>query len=163
MSAGRTYFRRWAIEEDPAELLVSENQVSTPWGQADHGPCDKCGGEGTTWYRCRSCMERGAQPDCPACEGRVEFVDVCPTCEGDGEITRTTREGVSVFPAIEGLYRYMAEREPDVDQHVIVEVEGELTGDRDLDADAGALLVRPTRVVAVHPLDRGVLAASRGR
>lgn len=69
---------------------------------------------------------------------------------------------MSVFPAVEGLYRYIAERDaalPDC----IVELEGELTGDRDLDADTGALLVRPTSVVALHPFDRARVRAPRTR
>jgi hypothetical protein len=36
---------------------------------------------------------------------------------------------------------------------VIVELEGELTGDVDLDAERGALLVRPVHVVGVHEID----------
>jgi RecJ-like exonuclease len=124
---------------------------STPWGEPDHGPCDKCHGTGKTTYSCRSCLERQATPECPACHGRIEFTDVCPACEGDGEITRTRRDGVSVFPSEEGLRRYIEEREADAEGCVMLELEGELTGDRDLDADAGALLVRPTRVVAKRP------------
>ena len=153
MSANRVprYFRRWSRDEDPGELLKPENQQSTPWGGPDHGPCDKCEGEGSTRYRCRSCSERGGEEDCPACDGRVEVVDVCPTCEGDGEINRTSRDGVSVFPSMEGLCQYLAEREVDVADCVVVELEGDLTGDRDLDADAGALLIRPTKVIATHP------------
>jgi RecJ-like exonuclease len=155
------YFRRWSPDADPRELLEPENQHSTPWGEPKHGPCDKCRGTGETRYRCRSCMERGAQPECPACGGRVEFDDICPACEGDGQIDRTRREGVSVFPSQEGLYRYMAERDAGVDGCVVVELEGELTGDRDLDADAGALLIRPTRVVAQHPFDQARFARLR--
>jgi hypothetical protein len=91
-------------------------------------------------------------PDCAACGGRVEFVDVCPACEGDGTIDRIERDGVSVFPSIEGLLRYIAERGATTDGYRVVELEGELTRDRDLDADAGALLIRPTRVVTTHPM-----------
>jgi len=145
------FFRRWSRDEDPAELLHPENHWSTPWGEPEHGPCDKCSGAGRTRFRCRSCLELGPRADCPACGGRVEYDDICPACEGDGEITRTTRDGVSVFPSIEGLRRYIAESEADMDGCGIVELEGELTGDRDLDADTGALLVRPTRVVTMHP------------
>ena len=152
------YFRRWSADDDPAQLLEPENQWSTPWGGAEHGPCEKCGGDGTAHYRCCSCLERGAKPDCPACGGRVEFDDVCPSCEGDGTIDRTRRRGVGVFPSAEGLYRYLAEREAGADDCVL-ELEGELTGDRDLDADAGAVLVRPTRIVAVHRFDRERLRA----
>jgi hypothetical protein len=57
-----------------------------------------------------------------------------------------------VFPSLEGLRRYLADRQVDVDGCVAVELEGILTGDRDLDADAGALWIRATRVVATHPL-----------
>jgi DnaJ-class molecular chaperone len=148
-----SYFRRWPADEDPSELLRGENMASTPWGAPDHGPCDKCAGEGSTRYRCRSCLERGADESCPACGGRVEFVDICPTCEGNGEIDRTVREGVSVFPSIEGLRRYLAERDVDTAGCGAVVLEGELTGDVDLDADAGALLIWPGRVVGLCPLD----------
>jgi hypothetical protein len=154
------FFRRWSADEDPAELLKPDNQWSTPWGGPDHGPCDKCRGSGETRYRCASCLERGAEPSCPACGGRVEFTDVCPSCEGDGVIDRTKRRGISVFPSVEGLYRYMAERDAD-SEDLVVELDGELSGDRDLDADAGALLVLPTRVVATQPFDTGRLAALR--
>jgi hypothetical protein len=140
------------MDRDPAELLRPENGFSTPWGAPEHGPCDKCRGEGVTHYRCRSCLERGADPQCPACRGRVEFADVCPACEGDGEIDRTTRIGVSVFPSIEGLVRYLSERKVDTAGCHVVALAGELTGDRDLDADAGALLIKPTRVLGEHPL-----------
>ena len=37
-------------------------------------------------------------------------------------------------------------------RHELVELEGELSEDIDLDADAGALLVHPTRIIAVGPL-----------
>jgi hypothetical protein len=103
------YFRRWSATDDPEQLLEPQNQWSTPWGAADHGPCEKCEGRGTVLHRCLSCLERAADPTCPACAGRVEFRDVCPSCEGDGTIDRTRRRGVSVFPAIDGLYRYIAE------------------------------------------------------
>jgi hypothetical protein len=152
-----TYFHRWPAGEDPAELLRGENQYSTPWGTPNQGPCDKCRGEGTTRYACRSCLERGGDADCPVCAGRVEFDDVCPACEGDGRIDRTTREGVSVFPSLEGLCRYIAEREAETAGYVAIELEGELTGDLDLDADAGALLIRPTRLVAGHPFEYALL------
>src|SRR4051794_17728898 len=93
----KRYFRRWSSTEDPEQLLEPDNQRSTPWGAPDHGPCDKCGGAGATRFRCLSCLEDGRDPACPACGGRVEFVDVCPACEGDGIIDRTERDGVSVF------------------------------------------------------------------
>jgi hypothetical protein len=160
MCASRTkhYFRLWSATEDPEQLLEPRNQWSTPWGAPGEGPCEKCHGAGTTRYRCASCLEGTAVRACPACAGRVEFTDVCPSCEGDGMIDRTRRRGASVFPTVAGLYRYLAERNADADD-CILELEGELTGDRDLDADAGALLVRPTRIVATHPFDHARLRA----
>jgi len=113
-------------------------------------------------HRCLSCVERGPEDECPACGGRVEFVDVCPACEGDGTIDRTKRRGVSVFPSVEGLYRYMAERDAEPDD-LVVELEAELSGDRDLDADAGALVVVPSRVVGTQPFDTERLAVLRSR
>jgi hypothetical protein len=44
-----------------------------------------------------------------------------------------------------------------------VELEGRLSDERDIDADMGALLVHPDRVLAVRPLDRVLVAAIRSR
>jgi hypothetical protein len=154
VAAGKaTFFRLYDVDEDPQALLDAQNQWSAPWGEPDHGPCDKCEGTGRTRYECRSCLER-AKAECPACGGRVRFEDVCPACEGSGVIDRTVRSGVSVFPSLEGLYRYIREREVDLDGCVVVELEGRLTQERDLDADAGALLVTPTRIVSRREIER---------
>jgi len=51
----------------------------------------------------------------PAVIGEGEFDDVCPAREGSGEISRTTRTGVSVFPTEEGLYRYLVEKGAELD------------------------------------------------
>jgi hypothetical protein len=68
-------------------------------------------------------------------------------CEGDGQITRTRRHGVSVFPSLRGLFRYLEERDAELDDKVVLELEGSLTNDLDLDADAGAVLIQPRTVV----------------
>jgi hypothetical protein len=160
----RTYFRCHPEGEDPGVLLDPENQVSEPWGEPEHGRCDKCGGSGTTVYECFSCMEAGADPGCPACQGRVRFEQTCPACEGSGEIHRTQRHGVAVFPSREGLYRYLAwKNDAGVEGKVVVEVAGELSDDCDLDADHGALLVFPDRVVSIERLDPGVVSSIRDR
>jgi len=151
-----TFFRLYARDEDPRSLLDPGNQYSTPWGEPDHGSCDKCEGEHRVLFECLSCVAE-PNPDCPACSGRVRFEERCPTCEGDGVIDRTRRDGVSAFPSEVGLYLYLAEKDADLDGDVIVEFEGELTGDVDLDAERGAVLVRPTRIVAVHGVDPGRL------
>jgi|1186.fasta_scaffold437029_2 hypothetical protein len=157
------YFRSFPAGEDPHRLLRPEEHVSTPWGASDHGPCDKCEQRGTVIFRCRSCMETGPRSDCPACHGRVEFEAVCPTCGGSSEITETVRSGVSVFPTIEGLYRYLVERDKNLEDMVIVELNGRLSDGVDLDGDCGALLIHPTQVVTRHPIDDERIADLRRR
>jgi RecJ-like exonuclease len=108
-------------------------------------------------------MESGASADCPACQGRVRFRETCPACLGNGQIDETRRAGIAVFPAREGLYRYLAERNAEVADKVVVELEGRLSAERDLDADAGALLVLPEQIVSVDPLDVELIKAIRER
>lgn len=163
-SRARRYFHCHPEGKDPGALLDPDEQVSEPWGEAEHGPCDKCEGKGAVVYECFSCMEAGTDPDCPACQGRVRFEQTCPTCEGTGEIHRTQRHGIAVFPSREGLYRYLAWKDDaGLEGKVVVEVEGELSEDFDLDADHGALLVVPGRLVSVEPLDAEVVVSIRDR
>jgi hypothetical protein len=159
-SPTRRYFRRWSADVDPAGLLDPEQQWSALAGEPGAAGCARCRRAGVVEYHCCSCVQRGADHACPVCAGLVEFVDVCPACEGDGTVNRMRRHGVSVFPSLEGLYRHVAEQDVDGDG-CIVELEGPLSGDRDPDADAGALLILPTRVVATHPFEHGRLAAVR--
>ena len=156
-----SYFRLHPADDDPQELLEPENQVSKPWGGADHGPCDKCGGTGRTTFRCASCSKQ-ADPRCESCHGEVEFEGECPTCRGTGEITESERRGVSVFPDVDGLYRYMVERDSDMADSVVVELEGKQSDDVDFDADEGALLVFPTRIVGATRPDRRRIEQIRG-
>lgn len=156
-----TYFHHNDAELDLDELLDPAKQFSTPWGDSDHGPCDKCSGAGRCHYRCLSCIEDGRAGTCPGCGGRLEFDDVCPTCEGSGEIRRTRRAGISVFPTEGGLYRYLLERGAELEGTVVVEVTGRLSTDRDLDADSGAVLVHPTEVVSCRPVDQTRIAELR--
>jgi hypothetical protein len=134
-----TFFRLHPEDEDPQELLEPENQVSKPWGGADLGACDKCGQSCRTTYR----------------HDGEEYEDVCPTCKGSGEITETQRRGVSVFRSPDTLYEYMLRRDSDMANSVLVELEGTESDDPDWDADEGALLVFPKRIVHVTDVDRG--------
>ncbi|HEU4658083.1 MAG TPA: hypothetical protein VFR97_11175 [Capillimicrobium sp.] len=150
----RTYFRVHPGDQDPESLLDPEQHRCEPWGGSEAGqPCDKCGGTGETDFRCESCLATEPDPDCPACGGRVAWRDRCPVCLGDGIIDDATRYGVSVFPRLEGLLRYMDRRGSDIDGDVVVELEGELTHEVDFDADEGALLVVPTRIVKALPAE----------
>jgi hypothetical protein len=146
------FYHRCRANLDPAELLRPENQRSTPWGSPNFGSCDKCGGSGETEFRCYSCLE---SPDagCLACHGEPSASIRCPACEGEGEISRVERIGVSVFPSPIGLYRYIAERDEALEGCSVIELEGDLSGDVDLDADVGALLIYPTKVVGRHDLN----------
>jgi hypothetical protein len=144
------YFRLQSPDDDPRRLLDPDRQRSEPWEGTIYGRCDKCGGSGRTEFRCESCREGSADPDCPVCGGEVRYWGECPACGGSGEVDDSSREGVSVFPEEEGLYRYMLRRRGSLDGALLVELEGEPTGDEDFDADEGALLVRPTRIVDVR-------------
>jgi hypothetical protein len=148
-----TYFRLHPENEDPATMLDPENQVSKPWGGAERGPCDKCAQTGRVTFHCSSCTKQ-ADPRCEVCKGAVEFEGECPTCKGGGQITDRERRGVSVFPDPDGLYRYMLRRDSDMDGSLIVELEGQESDDVDFDADEGALLVFPTRIIEARQLDR---------
>jgi hypothetical protein len=106
-------------------------------------------------HRCLSCIEAG-QPDptCAACAGRVEWLGTCPSCEGTGIISRVRRAGISSFPSAAGLRRYLRDRGADLSDDVFVEMEGTLSSDRDLDADEGAILVFPKRIIGRRPPSR---------
>ena len=158
-----SFYHCCSADEDPHGLLDPGRQVSEPWGGHEHGPCDKCDGDRVVLYECRSCLERGSEPECPACQGRVRFAETCPACMGSGQITHTKRRGVAVFPAKEGLYRYLAENGAEVEGKVVVELDGRISDERDLDADAGALLVCPEQLVAVEPLDAELVLTIRSR
>ena len=137
-----TYFRLHPEDEDPQGLLEPENQVSKPWGGVDPGRCEKCGGSGRATFKF----------------GHEEYEGDCPACKGSGEVTDSERRGVSVFPEPDWLYSYMLRRDSDVDGSLIVELEGERSDDVDFDADEGALLVFPTRIIEAAPLDRERIA-----
>jgi hypothetical protein len=64
---------------------------------------------------------------------------------------------VSVFPTLEGLYRYMIVKHADLDDCVTLELDAIRADDLDFDADQGALLVIPTAILACHPVDRALV------
>ena len=147
------YVRLHPGNDDPEQLLDPEKQRTEPWGGTIYGRCDKCGGGGETDHECESCKAGPAQDDCPACHGQVSYRAECPACEGSGEIDDSEREGVSVFPDEDGLYRYMLGRDAEIDGSRLVELEGEPSEDEDFDADEGAVLVKPRRIVDVRDPD----------
>jgi hypothetical protein len=160
VAAMQRYVRIDPPGEEPERLLDPEEQRSEPWSGTVFGRCDKCGGSGSTTHECESCKQR-RDAGCPVCRGEIRYHDECPACEGSGEVDDSCRDGVSVFPDEDGLYRYMIKRDADLDGCVLVELEGEQSPDEDFDADEGALLVRPTKIVDTRPLDRDRIEALR--
>lgn len=150
----QTYFRLHPADDDPQRLLDPDEQSSEPWEGTVYGRCEKCGGSGRTEHECESCVASGSDPGCPVCQGSVRFEGECPACQGSGEIDDSERDGISVFPDEDGLYRYMVGRDGDVADAQLVVLEGEETGDEDFDADEGALLVRPRKILDARPVDR---------
>jgi hypothetical protein len=157
------FFRRFDADGDPRELLDPAKQSSGPWGESRHGPCDKCKGFGETDYHCLACIEGTPATGCPACGGRVHYRAVCPACAGTCVSYKTTRRGISAFPSLPALYRYLVEHGGDFAGCVLVELEGAVRTELDLDADCGAVLVLPTRIVARHPVDHYYLGRVRRR
>jgi hypothetical protein len=147
------WFRLHPDGDDPSRLLEPQHQRSKPWAGTIYGRCDKCRGSGRTLHECKSCKRGPARPDCPACHGEVRYRGRCPACQGSGWIDDSERDGVSVFPDEEGLYRYMLGRNADVADAKLVVLEGEPSGDDDFDADEGAVLIRPTSIVDVRAPD----------
>jgi hypothetical protein len=156
----QSWFRLHPVGDDPQRLLDPDCQRSEPWGGTIYGRCGKCGGEGRTLHECESCRDH-VDPDCPSCGGRKRYEAECPACEGSGEVDDSERKGVSVFPSEDGLYRYMVRREADIQEACLVELEGEPTDDEDFDADEGALLIKPRRVIDVREPNRSRLDAIR--
>ena len=157
-----SYFRIQQPGEEPEALLDPERQTTKPWSGTTWGRCDKCGGSGVTEHECESCSASGPDQSCPVCHGEVSYRGECPVCEGTGEVDDSSRDGISVFPDLDGLYRYMVRRDADLDEGcMVVELVGPESDDKDFDADEGALLVRPTAIVGVQPVDRDRIAELR--
>ncbi len=78
----------------------------------------------------------------------------CPVCRGTGEIDGKPRRGVSVFPTVEGLYRYMLANGTKFEDCIVVELEGNVSPDVDFDSDQGAILVIPNQICSCRAADR---------
>lgn len=146
-------YRMQPADQDPQRQLTEDGQWTAPWGGSEDGErCDKCRGRGRTAYECWSCLLTGTDRSCQACRGRVRFEDKCPVCRGSGEVEGKPRRGVSVFPKAEGLYHYLLTREADL-VGMLVELDAEPAEDLDFDADQGAILVIPTAIERVRPIE----------
>ena len=149
--------------QDPSRHLTEDGRWTEPWGGSDDGrPCDKCRGRSQTGYTCWSCVLTGARSNCPVCQGKVRWPDRCPVCRGTGEVDGRPRHGVSVFPAVEGLYHYILRKDTDVEDSVVVELEAEPADDVDFDADQGAMLMVPRAILARDPADPEIAGRRSG-
>ena len=83
-------------------------------------------------------------------------------CRGTARIDGKPRHGVSVFPTVEGLYHYMLAKGADIERCTIVELEAGRADDVDFDADQGAMLVIPTKIVRCAPADGDAVERVRG-
>jgi hypothetical protein len=93
----------------------------------------------------------------------VSWEDDCPVCRGSGKVDGKPRHGVSVFPTLEGLYRYMLANDADLEECVIVELDAGPAEDVDFDADQGAMLVIPTEILECEGVDDELAEAVRSR
>lgn len=117
----------------PEDLLREEHQVSRVWVGVMYRRCEECEGSGVVGWDDED--ERN-----------------CPACRGEGQEQVEEQRGVSVCRSLGDLRRYMEERSPYLgDTVVVVELEGVECEERDMDHEAGAVLVRPTRIVSVRP------------
>lgn len=146
----RTWFHIHSMDEPTSDLIDPRKQWSRPWN-LEHGKCEKCNGRGQVRQHCLSCFAF-ADEDCPSCGGRVSFMRTCPVCLGCGEIQGTVRRGVSVFPTLAGLYRYLVRTNAEVVGKEIVELVGAPAREPDLDAEMGAFLIYPQVVLSSEPV-----------
>lgn len=128
-----SYYRVHAAHEAPETILREERWASRAWVGDYEKRCPAKCHDGEVYSDDGERMVR-----CEECRGRGYVEDV--------------RRGVSVCASLDDLRAYLAQREWSRDC-VVLELEGELSEDEDHDAAGGALLILPTRIVAVHPVD----------
>lgn len=112
---------------DPRELLDPENWISCNWG-------------GDALRDCRGCEDCSDTP-----------VEKAGRCYGSREI-EDSRYGVSVCRDEDALIDYLAHTGADMDDAVLIELEGDWSDDEGHDAHIGEELILPTRIVSVRPV-----------
>lgn len=120
---------------DHTELLTEEWQWSAQWNSAPERDCRGC-------------------PDCDGTDNEVPGF----TCEGAGRID-DIRHGVSVCRDEDDLITYLAHTGAQMNDCVLVELEGPYSGDEGHDADLGEHLILPTRIASIAPVTDAFAAA----
>ena len=107
---------------------MSETYYRIHSGDRDHaGICDKAQWESRQY-------------------GTERFIEDTET----GELVEDIRYGVSACESIEDLASYVAQSGIEVSDPVIVAFEADLADDEDHDADLGAVLTFPRRIIGVY-------------
>jgi hypothetical protein len=130
-----TFVRIQHRDLDPQQLLDSSTWKSSVWEGERFRLCPDCNGAGTSENPCDTCCDGWGQ------NGEVEDI----------------RYGVSTCYDLDDLVTYFDGRDCDhtdaeLDELVLVTVEARMAEDDDHDAQDGATLVWPTRIVSVEPI-----------
>jgi hypothetical protein len=138
-----TYYRIQSADRDAAELLNPTHWVSRIWSDQ---PAE---------VTCPDCVDGRVHVECPSwCDCGYPHHESYETCHGRGYLHEYERAGgVSCCRTLGELYAYFRGRDADLDGAVVVKLEGEVAEVEDFDAEHGAVLVRPTRIVDVGPLN----------
>jgi hypothetical protein len=130
-----TFYRIHPADEAPESILGESRWESRVWVGEAYKRCTACNGEGIHWVSADDFSDDMTTEPCAACDGEGQVEDV--------------RRGVSCCRSIDDLRSYFADRGADLTGDQLITLDGELSDDDDYDADDGAVLVLPSRIVSV--------------
>lgn len=145
------YYRIQDANKNPQDLLNPSNWESTVWTGEVYKKCEACNGAGEIVLR----NEDGK----PKSDGYGDIeTEPCEICNGDREVKDNTRHGISCCESLQQLENYFETRSADLANVVVVAFEGRESDEEDWDADEGAVLVFPSKIVWVKSLsEAGIL------
>lgn len=132
-----TYYRIQPANRRVDDLLLPGRVSRAMVGNLDRR-CDDCSGAG--WV-ILSAQDRKR---------------TCEVCKGHGRV-EDVRAGVSCCRDIETLAAYFNARHLNTRGDVLIELQGDESDDEDHDSEAGAVLVHPTRIVSVTPIEESAI------
>jgi hypothetical protein len=141
-----TFYRIQERGRDPLALLDPESWVSRIWTGYAERECSTCRTTGRVRCSCADVDECESS----GCDGSQS----CDDCRGAGYVEDTERRGgVSCCRTYEELMTYFGRRDAALEDTVLVVLEGAESDIEDFDAEEGAVLVRPARIVKVRDFD----------